>query len=330
LATTKRPLAHLRRIEPRDAWQSEASDFTPWLGQEENFRVLAETLHFTDAEVEAVERSVGSFSADIVARDRDGMILVENQLEQTDHTHLGQILTYLAGLDGPVKVVWVATKVRDEHRAAVDWFNENTPEDYSFFAVELEVYRIADSPAAPYFHVAARPNDWSRHAKAKTREIANEPQNERQQKYQTYWSFMADHFAEQDPQFSGASPPKGHWWGFGIGRSHFSLTIVSAMRDRWIGAEVYIGRDEEKLIFDHLFLDRLAIEEEFGAPMEWERLDGRKGSRIAIRWQGIDPTDSQRWPEFAAWYLKQMRGLRRVFSQRIRNIDVDALREARG
>lgn len=328
MSVDKPSLAHLKRLEPREAWQSESGDFTPWLARDENFQVLAETLHFTEAVVESTERAIGSFSADIVARDRDGTILIENQLEQTDHTHLGQILTYLSGLDGPTKVVWVATRIRDEHRAAVDWLNANTPDEYSFFAVELEVYRIGNSPAAPYFHVAARPNEWSRHARARTREIAESPQNERQQKYLAYWSSIAKYLSEHDPHFSGAAPPKDHWWSFGIGRTHFSLTLLSAMRDKWIGAEVFIARDEDKIIFDHLFAQRSAIESEFGGALEWERLDGQKGSRIAIRKRSIDPAEVKRWPERAAWYLEQMHRLRRCFTQRIRELDIDALREA--
>jgi Domain of unknown function (DUF4268) len=327
LPMNKPSLANLVRVEPREAWQSESGDFTPWLAQEQNFKVLADTLHFTEAEVETTERAIGSFSADIVARDRDGTILIENQLEQTDHTHLGQLLTYLAGLDGPVKVVWIATKIREEHRAAIDWLNANTPDEYAFFAVELEVYRIGESPAAPYFHVAARPNEWSRHARARTKELAEAPQNERQQRYVAFWSAVARYLSEHDANFTGASPPKDHWWSLGIGRTHFSLTLISAMRDKWIGAEVFLHKDEDKLIFDYFFAQRSAIESEFGSALEWERLDGQKGSRIAIRKRGVDPSDNERWPEFAAWYLDQMQRLRRCFAQRIRELDVDALRE---
>lgn len=319
------PLDHLRKLEPREAWSNEAVDFTPWLAREENFQVLADTLHLVDAEVEATEHTIGSFSADIVARDRDGTILIENQLEQTDHTHLGQILTYLAGLKGALKVVWIATKVREEHRAAIDWLNAHTPEGFSFFAVELELYRIGDSPAAPYFHVAARPNEWSRHVSARARQISETALTEREQRYVEYWTAVGRFLNEHDPDFSNPSPPKGHWWSLGIGKSFFALTLLSVMRDHWIGVELYCSNDEDKFIFDHFHEMKEEIESEFGEPLEWERLDGRKGSRIAIRLRNADPGDNNRWPDYFAWYRDKMQRFRRCFAGKLKDLDVDAL-----
>ncbi|HWA23981.1 MAG TPA: DUF4268 domain-containing protein [Caulobacterales bacterium] len=330
MAKSTSQLGHLTKVDPRLAWQHEAGDFTPWLAQEENFQILADALHLSDAVVEAVEKSVGDFSADIIARDRDGTVLVENQLGQTDHTHLGQIMTYLAGLEGAVKVVWISTKIRDEHRAAVDWLNANTSDDYSFFAVELEVYRIGDSPAAPYFYVAARPNDWSRHAKARTREIAEGAATERQQRYISFWSAIAKELAKHEPAYSSAQPPKDHWWSIGIGRTNFSLTIIAGMRDQWIGAEVFLHKDEDKVIFDFFKAQQEAIEAEFGGALDWERLDGQKGSRTAVRMRNVDPSDANRWPEYAAWYGSRIVKLRQCFAKRIRDLDIEALRQASG
>ena len=322
------PLDHLKRLSPRDAWINEATDFTPWLAREDNFAVLADTLHFMDAEVEGTEHAVGSFSADIIARDRDSYILVENQLEQTDHTHLGQILTYLAGLDGAVKVVWVATKVREEHRAAVDWLNGHTPDDFSFFAVELELFQIGTSPAAPHFHVVAKPNEWSRHVSNRARTTAVTPMDDRQRRYQTFWSAFAEYMSEHDPTFATATPPKDHWWALGMGRTGFALSLLAGGRDHWVGAEVYIHNDAEKLIFDHFAAEKDRIEQEFGSALEWERLDDKKGSRIAIRWRGIDPMDRTRWEEIFLWYWKQMQRLRGCFSWRVKALNMDALQDA--
>ena len=319
------PLGHLRRLSPRDAWANEALDFTPWLSEEAHFQALADTLHFTDAEVEATEQSIGAFSADIIARDRDGLILIENQLEQTDHGHLGQVLTYLAGLDEPAKVVWISTKVREEHRAAIDWLNANTPSDYAFFAVELEVFQIGDGPAAPHFHVAARPNEWSRHVSARTREAADSPKTEAQRFYFGYWSAFAEYLAEHDPSYANHTPAKGQWWGFGIGRAGFNISMLASMRDKWVGAELWIQNDPDKHIFDHLAKEREAIEADFGEPLIWERLDGGKGSRIAIRWQGADPMDETKWPEFHHWYFDKMAALRRTFTGRLRALDLEAV-----
>jgi hypothetical protein len=316
-------LSHLRSIEPRAVWESEAQHFTPWLAEPENFDVLAKTLHFVDAEVEATERAVGAFSADIVARDRDGLILIENQLEQTDHTHLGQILTYLAGLEETLKVVWISTRLRDEHRAAIDWLNSNTPSQFLFFGVELEVYQIEDSAAAPYFHVAARPNEWSRHISARARQAASGVADGRSQFYRKFWSFLAAYLEEHDDSFGSGNPPSRHWWRFGIGRAGFDLSVSATTRNDFIAVEVYIHNDSEKRKFDYFLRLRSEIEAEFGETLEWQRLDDGVGSRVTLIWRDAGVEDEANWPSFAAWYLDKLTRFKSVFGPRIRAIDLD-------
>ena len=154
-------LGRLIKVPLRDFWEGEASDFTPWLADEENISLLGETI-VVELEVEAQERNVGPFRADILCKDTvtDSWVLIENQLERTNHTHLGQLLTYAAGLDA-VTVVWIAERFTDEHRAALDWLNEITAEGFSFFGLEIELWRIGDSPMAPKFNVVSHPNDWT-------------------------------------------------------------------------------------------------------------------------------------------------------------------------
>lgn len=319
------PLGHLRRLNPRDAWANEATDFTPWLAQEANFQALADTLHFVEPEILHEEHRIGDFYADIVAKDRDGLILIENQLEQTDHSHLGQVLTYLAGLDGPAKVVWISTKVREEHRAAIDWLNANTPSDYAFFAVELEVFQIGDGPAAPHFHVAARPNEWSRHVSARNRQINNEGLGEAAQIYKALWTGLQEHLRDHDPDFRERQPPPQHWWPFPIGRSGFHLTTVASVREVQIGVELYCQRDPSKAVFDHLFKDRADVDVEFGEPLSWERLDDKLGWRVIIRKTNAPPNERERWTEYFAWYLDQLTRFRRTFKARLAELEVDAL-----
>ena len=152
--------ARLSDTNPRDAWPDEARDFTPWLV--DNIDRLSEALDL-DLEATDSEVAVDSFSADIVATDSGtgDRVLIENQLESSDHRHLGQVLTYLAGLDAKI-VVWVAPRFREEHRSAIRWLNTNTPEDFAFFAVRLRVVRIGDSPFAPVFEIVEKPNTWER------------------------------------------------------------------------------------------------------------------------------------------------------------------------
>ena len=146
-------LGRLERVKLREAWSTEAQDFTPWLAREENLAILSETLE-VELQPEAQEKSVGPFRADILCRNADDggtWVLIENQLERTDHLHLGQLLTYAAGLNA-VTICWIAASFTDEHRAALDWLNEITDERFHFFGLEVELWRIGDSEPAPKFN----------------------------------------------------------------------------------------------------------------------------------------------------------------------------------
>jgi len=155
-------LGRIETVQVREIWKDEARDFTPWLAQAGNLALLGDAVGM-DLELEGVEKAVGPFSADILCRNArdDRWVLIENQLECTDHTHLGQIITYAAGLDAPT-TIWASTGFREEHRAALDWLNQATDETTHFFGVEVSLVRIAGSVPAPIFDVVAKPNDWSK------------------------------------------------------------------------------------------------------------------------------------------------------------------------
>jgi hypothetical protein len=159
---TRPPIGRLEQVDLRRCWEREDTEFTPWLAEGENIRVLGEALGL-ELEVHAQEANVGPFRADILCREMrtDAYVLIENQLERTDHTHLGQLMTYAAGLKAAY-IVWIAQTITDEHRAALEWLNEITAEGFHFFAVEVEVWRIGDSAMAPRFNVVCKPNEWAR------------------------------------------------------------------------------------------------------------------------------------------------------------------------
>ena len=155
-------LGRLSRIDEREVWSSEAVGFTPWLAQEENLQLLADAIHM-HLVLESREKPVGMFRADIIAHDvhTGHLVLIENQLERTDHGHLGQLLTYDAGLKG-LSIAWVSTLFTDEHRAALDWLNEITSSSVAFFGLEMELWRIDDSAIAPKFNLVSKPNMFSK------------------------------------------------------------------------------------------------------------------------------------------------------------------------
>jgi len=155
-------LGTLTKVDLREVWQSESANFTPWLASEENIGILGETIAM-ELEVEAMEKKIGPFRADILCKDTDtgNWVLVENQLDPTDHKHLGQLLAYAAGLHA-VTIVWVAAISTDEHRATLDWLNEITDDRFQFFGLEIQLWKIDNSPVAPKFNIVSKPNNWSR------------------------------------------------------------------------------------------------------------------------------------------------------------------------
>src|SRR5215207_4150622 len=209
-------LGRLENVEPRKVWVSESRDFTPWLAQPDNLRLLGETIGVV-LEFEAQEESVGPFRADILCRDTatNSYVLIENQLARTDHTHLGQLITYAAGLKA-VTIVWVATPFTEEHRAALDWLNEITDERFNFFGLEIELWRIGDSLTAPKFNVVCKPNDWSRIIRTRAELTGSKALQV------AFWTEFRNFVAGQKTPIRATKPLPQNWMNIALGRSGFT------------------------------------------------------------------------------------------------------------
>jgi hypothetical protein len=317
----------LGRLEPvplRQVWPHEAIDFTPWLAEPDNLSLLADTLNLDELQVQGTEVPVGNFSIDILARDVEGhVVVIENQFGPTDHSHLGQILTYVAGQEGRATVVWIAEVIREEHRAAIDWLNASTIEGFDFFAVEIEALRIGTSPPAPRFSVVAKPNDWSRGVVRASRQAAGSQLDDRARAYISYWSGFAAYLQERKSSFRITTPPRDYWYNFGIGRSGFALSVSAGFRDRRLAVELYINHRAAKRAFDLLEADRTSIEAEFGEPLDWQRMNDKKASRIAVYRTDLDPRDENQRPAQYEWLLDHSRRFSQVFGNRIRALPLD-------
>ncbi len=200
-------IGKLEEINPRIAWKDEARDFTPWLA--EHLDDLGEALGFS-IEYEGHEVSVEKFSADIVARNplNDARVLIENQLAKSDHGHIGQIMTYLAGLEAEV-VIWIATDFTEPHLAAIKWLNEHTVEPFAFFAVKLRVVRIGDSAPAPIFEALERPNNWERQLQAATR--ARESRSGRAVERAEFWTAFLERYPDFGSRGMTVNGSSSHW-----------------------------------------------------------------------------------------------------------------------
>ncbi|MDF1586932.1 DUF4268 domain-containing protein [Marinimicrococcus flavescens] len=315
-------LGRLTRVDPRDIWMSEAADFTPWLAREENLAVLAETLGI-ELELEAQERAVGPFRADLLCKDigSNAWVLVENQLERTDHTHLGQLLTYASGLEA-VTIVWIAGKFTEEHRATLDWLNKVTDESIRFFGLEVELWRIADSPAAPKFNVISKPNDWSRSVADAARAIDDSELSAIRAAQRAYWTAFHSMLDRIGGPISGNRKAQlQSWMAYPIGRSGFSLNAAMLRPRRQVRAELYITGSNAKTFFHNLKEQDDDIAAELGYPLVWEELPAGRDSRVSVYLDDVDTGDQSDWERQHEWLARRLTEMHRVLSRRVRQLE---------
>lgn len=315
-------LGRLERVELRDIWLTEAADFTPWLARGENLVILAETLGL-DLELEAQERRVGPFRADVLCKDigTDRWVLIENQLERTDHTHLGQLLTYASGLEA-VTIVWVAAKFTEEHRSTLDWLNRITDDSFKFFGLEVELWRIGQSPAAPKFNIVSKPNDWSHAVAQAARAIDDSQLSDTRVLQRSYWEGMQSALKRIGGAVSGnrkAQPQS--WMSYPVGRSGFHLGAVMLRPKNQIRTNLYIGGDAAKHILEQLKQQREAIEQELGYPLIWEDLPANRDCRVSVYLDNVDPDDESDWPRQHEWLAQRLNDFHRVFAKRVAFLD---------
>ena len=324
---TSDTLGRLSRVDLRDIWKSEASDFTPWLAREKNLAVLAETLGLgSDLELEAEEKAVGPFRADILCRDSrsDAWVLIENQLERTDHSHLGQLLTYASGLEA-VTIVWVASHFTEEHRSTLDWLNRITDKGFHFFGLEVELWQIGDSPPAPKFNIVSKPNDWSRSVAQAARAIDEGGLSETRVMQRDYWEAFHSMLGKAAGPVSGNRKPQpDSYMDYPIGRSGFGLQAKMRRSKRQVRSSLYLSGHNAKAFFHLLYEQKDTIEHDFGDPLEWEELPNGGDSRIAIYLDDVDPEDEKDWPRQHKWLAERLNELHRIFVNRVRVLDAAA------
>ncbi len=320
-------LGRLEQVPLRSIWTSESFDFTPWLAQTDNIAILSETIGI-ELEVEAQEKKVGPFRADILCKDTTtgNWILVENQLEKTDHLHLGQLMTYAAGLKA-VTIVWIAERFIEEHRATLDWLNQITDPSFNFFGLEIELWKIGDSAVAPKFNIVSKPNDWTRDFAASAGIIERESLSETKQLQVEFWLVFKAYVDENGDKINATKPLPQHWMNIALGRTGFKLAAIASMKDSDLAAydshdlraEVNIETLTSKEDFATLENDKLIIEKEFGETLTWYSSEKVRTCRIYVK-KSVDFHDRGRWQEYAEWLLVKLEALHKVFAQRIKQL----------
>jgi hypothetical protein len=307
-------LGRIERVDLRSVWTSEGRDFTPWLAEDENLAVLGEALGI-DLELEAQEKDVGPFRADILCKNSadESWVVIENQIERTDHRHLGQLLTYTAGLKA-VTIVWISAEFCDEHRAALDWLNQMTVESVRFFGLEIELWRIGESPAAPRFNVVSQPNDWQNTVRDAAVAIASDAERPSHILRLKYWTAFKVFLQERRSKLRPQKPSTDHWYSFGIGTSRAKTAALLITRDEQIAVDLNIFDDKE--LFNDLLRQRGEIEQEVGSTLDWREMPDKKASRI-ILFKRCEPTNEADWPQQFAWLQETLERFDAAFRNRL-------------
>lgn len=311
-------LGTLSPVNVRDVWPGgEAGEFTPWLA--ENADLLGEALGL-DLVHERTEAEVGRYSADLLFREEstNRLVVVENMFGPTDHDHLGKLITYAAGL-GARCAVLISPEYRAEHLSAVSWLNSISADDFAFFGVVLEAWRIDESRHAPRLRVVVQPDSWSRLVRA-----TQGTQGEKGQMYQRFWGEFLQAFREAHPDWRNRrNPVTDSWMDFASGRTGYKFNAAFCRLDgkRRLRSEVYIDlgdREANKREFDRLHNDRAEIEQAAGGALEWARLDDKKASRISLYYaEPIDVSEHDRWPGAQKWLVDAMGRMREAFRGRL-------------
>jgi len=310
-------LGRLDKVNLRKYWEKEDTHFTPWLAKEENISLLSETIGI-ELEVQSQEELVGPFRADILCVDTasNHYVLIENQLERTDHTHLGQLMTYAAGLDA-VTIIWVAQKYTEEHRAALDWLNRITDNNINFFGIEIELFKIGDSPAAPMFNIISKPNDW-----AKTVKQSASQQNMTDIKLlqRDYWQALKDFMEDNKSFVKMISPLPQNWTNVAIGKSNFylsaSVNSIEKTQSIWLNIVGDNAKENYERLYERAYEASIS---NISEDLVWDKMDGRKMSSVILKTDG-DFTKKHNWSEQFNWFRIYLEKFHKFFKPVIKEV----------
>ena len=310
-------ISELEPVELKTVWPNEASDFTPWLAKKENLEKLGKTLGL-ELEFVETEKSVGDFRADIVCNSDDGetVVLIENQLADSNHDHLGKTMTYAAGLDAAT-IVWIAKRFKDEHRAAVDWLNEITGPQFAFFGLEVKLWKIEDSLPAPEFYLVSRPNDWTTSVVQTARgDVSNA-----NLQHQRFWSELRGKLLSDPSPVRPQSPQAVSYAFYSIGRANFSLRASRSRQKGQLQVALRIFGTDSLAHFKLLELEKSEIENQLEVEAEW--IERAQGKECVIRTSktGVDPTNENDWPSQVDWFVENLGLFDRVFRPMVDMLD---------
>lgn len=304
-------IGKLKEVKLRELWSHEQYGFSNWLSKDENIEELNEILRLSLTDIET-EKSVGSFRCDILGKDEitGKVVLIENQLEPTNHDHLGKIITYGSALNASV-IVWIVERARQEHRSAIAWLNNHTDGEIAFFLIEVHAYRIGNSDPAPMFTIIEQPNDFVANVKASEKSGINESQTQRLE----FWNQLNEVLDVKGCPFSKRKPTTDHWYDVAIGTSTCHLSINLVNKEKKIRICMYIPDSKEQ--YDRFFTKKAEIEAEIGYSLEWRRMNNSKASMISTSINGLDFDDHSNYKQLIDESIYTILKFKKVFKKYI-------------
>ncbi|MFC1652834.1 DUF4268 domain-containing protein [Planctomycetota bacterium] len=315
-----------KKVSIQTAWPHEQYNFTPWLAEDKNMALLAQAIGL-ELEVENIEVQVGPYSADILAKDAgsDKYVIIENQFGKTNHDHLGKLITYGAFFNAAA-VVWLCEDFTEEHRKALDWLNDNTSEDVSFYGVVLELWQIDDSLPAVRFNVASRPNTMVRTATS-AKHAGQLTETKRLQL--DFWTEFRNRLLAKKVVSSAQTPRPQYWFDVALGRSNMYLSNIANTYEGRIGVRVYLNGKVADMVLEQLAPNRDEIEAELGETLLWNPNPDNKDKTIAL-YRDADLNNRQQWPEYCDWLVDQVAKFRKVFCPRIKKLVLINTKDGKG
>jgi len=285
----KKTLSKLEKINLRDIWPHEALDFTKWLAEEENLDLLSNEIGIS-IKLIGTEVSTGDFYLDIFAEEENTghKIIIENQLESTNHDHLGKIITYAAGKDAKV-IIWIVRDVREEHRQAIEWLNNHTDSEIGFFLIKVVAYKIDNSSPAAKFELICKPNEWAKIIKTNT---SNSPVSETKLKQLKFWESFKDFAKMKDPAINLQTPRPQNWYVISMGTTSVYISLTINTIKNLLGCEIYIERDKD--LYKYLQERKNKIESEIDETATWVDAKIASGIRIFKKTDDVFTSDESK------------------------------------
>jgi len=313
-------LGKLQKVDLRSVWKHEATDFSAWLVQPENLDVLAEQLGI-EIEPIGTEVSVGRFKIDILAKEpnTNEHIIIENQLEPTNHDHLGKVITYAAGLDAHY-LIWIVKDVLDEHLKAIEWLNEHLDDEIRCFLIRIEIWKIGDSKSAPRFEIISVKNDWVSSLKKTAVSSEFTPLKLKQQEF---WVEFCEYANSQEPNIKLHKPAPQHWLNFSMGNSIANINITMNSQKNRFGTGLYIS--DNKTLFSYLKDNEEEITEQLGSDLDWFEANVASGLNLYLDVQDVFSESMKN--DYFRWLYENVSKFKKVFTPYINEFRTKLINE---